>query len=563
MNRLKNEKSPYLLQHASNPVNWYAWQKDAFIEAKKQDKPLFISIGYSTCHWCHVMAEECFQDREVAQLLNDFFIPIKVDREERKDVDNVYMLVCQLMTGSGGWPLTIIATPDKIPFFAATYIPKQKLMELLIQINNLWKLNREKILKVSDEIMQLLKKVETPKIENKIEITENIFHFCYENLYNTFDLRNGGFGNAPKFPIMPYIKFLFEYYKKYKNEKSLSLGLKTLEAIRLGGIYDQIGGGVHRYSTDKEWKFPHFEKTLYDQALISEMYIDAYKITGKEFYRECFEDIFYYVKNRLMSENGGFYSGEDADIDFYLWDYKDLEGFENLFYVTPEGNFIDEKTGKPTGKNVLIMKNLESLKEFQKKRKILQNIRDKRKKPSIDKKILTDWNSLMSLSFIKAYKITKNREYIEIAEKNINFMLNLLVNKNIIHHRYIDNEVSIIGFIDDYIFFIDALLELSNVIDIKNYFIKAKELFNFVIKHFWDNRFGGFFYTPDFSEIILIRKKEIYDSVIPSANSRAFKIFDLFEKRNYCKKLIDFYSYYINSSPEFFTEFLANCLKYV
>jgi uncharacterized protein YyaL (SSP411 family) len=560
-NRLKNEKSPYLLQHATNPVDWYPWCDAAFNQAKLLDKPVFLSIGYSTCHWCHVMAKEVFEDYETAQLINENFIPIKVDREERKDIDNIYMLACQIMTQNGGWPLTIFTTPEKKPFFAGTYIPKERLKELILQVNNLWKLKRNVVSKTVEKIMSIFQAIENPALSKKWELNDEIINFCYETLYNEFDLRNGGFGKAPKFPVTPNIRFLLNYYLKTKNEKSLGMALKTLESIKLGGIYDQIDGGIHRYSIDEKWFTPHFEKTLYDQALISEMFFKAYNITKDEFYLNSGIDILEYVKENLLSEEGSFYSGEDALIDFYLWEYSEIpEEIKTTLKIEKNGNFIDEKTGERTGKNVLAISNRDDLKKFLKSREKLKDLRKKRKSPEVDRKILTDWNSLMSISFIAAFRVTGDEKYLKIAENNLNFIWDKLFQNNKLYHRIIDNNVNINGYIDDYIFFIDALYSMYETTQNKKYLDNAEKLLNLSIKYFWDNKKGAFFYTPSFSEVVLIRKKEFYDTVIPSGNSRGYKILKKFDK-NLAEKLIDIYSCLIPSQPTIYMEFLSNLIE--
>jgi len=560
-NRLKNEKSPYLLQHATNPVDWYPWCDAAFNQAKLLDKPVFLSIGYSTCHWCHVMAKEVFEDYETAQLINENFIPIKVDREERKDIDNIYMLACQIMTQNGGWPLTIFTTPEKKPFFAGTYIPKERLKELILQVNNLWKLKRNVVSKTVEKIMSIFQAIENPALSKKWELNDEIINFCYETLYNEFDLRNGGFGKAPKFPVTPNIRFLLNYYLKTKNEKSLGMALKTLESIKLGGIYDQIDGGIHRYSIDEKWFTPHFEKTLYDQALISEMFFKAYNITKDEFYLNSGIDILEYVKENLLSEEGSFYSGEDALIDFYLWEYSEIpEEIKTTLKIEKNGNFIDEKTGERTGKNVLAISNRDDLKKFLKSREKLKDLRKKRKSPEVDRKILTDWNSLMSISFIAAFRVTGDEKYLKIAENNLNFIWDKLFQNNKLYHRIIYNNVNINGYIDDYIFFIDALYSMYETTQNKKYLDNAEKLLNLSIKYFWDNKKGAFFYTPSFSEVVLIRKKEFYDTVIPSGNSRGYKILKKFDK-NLAEKLIDIYSCLIPSQPTIYMEFLSNLIE--
>ncbi len=334
LNKLITEKSPYLLQHAYNPVDWFAWTDEAFDKSKQEDKPIFVSIGYSTCHWCHVMEKESFEDEEVAALMNDLFISIKVDREERPDIDGIYMTICQMLTGSGGWPLTIIMTPDKKPFFAGTYFPKSErfgrmgLMQLIPRIKELWQTKRDDLLKSAEEISSAVSK-NTQMISNE-ELNEQVLKKAFSNLKNRFDPEFGGFGNAPKFPTPHNLTFLLRYYKRYKEKSALEMVEKTLTQMRLGGIYDQIGFGFHRYSTDQKWLVPHFEKMLYDQALISNAYVELYQITKNEFYKKTAEEIFEYVLRDMTDSNGGFYSAEDADSEgeegkFYVWTNAELK----------------------------------------------------------------------------------------------------------------------------------------------------------------------------------------------------------------------------------------------
>ncbi len=560
MNRLKFEKSPYLKQHADNPVNWYPWKKETFEKAKKEDKPLFISIGYSTCHWCHVMNEECFQDVEVAKLLNDTFIPVKVDREERRDIDNIYILAAQIMNGNAGWPLNIMATPDKKPFFAATYIPKQSLLKLIPQIKSVWKNEKEKVLNIALQIFNIMRNIENVSKNNNNEIDENILEYTFETLYNEFDVRYGGFSKSPKFPLALNINFLLRYYEKTKNEKALGMALKTLTSIRLGGIFDHVSGGIHRYSVDEKWLIPHFEKTLYDQALISESYINAYEITKDDFYLSSAKKIIDYVVNELSDFKWGFYSGQDADAEYYIWSEKELvksfgDGIREIFDISEEGNFFDEKTGKKTGKNVLSIKSIDKLEKVEKIVNKLKTLRNKRKKPDIDKKILLDWNSLMIKSLLKYYLNSKDERFLQIARKNLDFLIENFKKNDKYFHQIIDNELMIDGFIDDYIFLIDAILTLYEIIDEKKYLNIAKDIMDLTLKYFWDNENGGFFFSAEFVEDIPLRKKEFIDSVIPSGNSRAIQVFKLlskYEKRNSYEKLkeelVNLYSNFLKKS---------------
>jgi len=552
-NRLSFEKSPYLLQHANNPVDWFPWSDEAFKIAKADDKPIFLSIGYSTCHWCHVMEHESFEDEKVAALMNDSFISIKVDREERPDIDGIYMTVCQMLTGSGGWPMTIIMTPDKKPFFAGTYFPKENrfgrpgLIELLSKINELWKTKREEILKSAEDISAVIKKSQLRNSGNEIEI--EIFDKAYKEFERRFDKENGGFGSSPKFPTPHNLIFLLRYWKRKNESNALGMVEKTLEKIRLGGIYDHVGFGFHRYSTDSEWLVPHFEKMLYDQAQLAVVYIEAYQITKNIFYKKTAEEILTYVLRDMTSPDGGFYSAEDADSEgeegrFYLWDFDELKSFlhddeikfiENVFNIESGGNWIDHVKGIMNGTNILNMK--KSVKELEvelkmtaeeisKKtetiRKKLFIKREKKIHPYKDDKILTDWNSLMISALAKAYQVFNNEKYLTAAEKSAGFIFDKLFKKDSkLLHRFRDNEAAIDANIDDYAFLISSLLDLYEAGFNIKYLKSAIQLNEDFIKHFWDNETGGFFFTSNESEKILIRQKEIYDGAIPSGNSIA------------------------------------------
>ncbi|MEW5819398.1 MAG: thioredoxin domain-containing protein [Cyanobacteriota bacterium] len=552
-NRLIKEKSPYLLQHAYNPVNWYPWCEEAFSAAKEENKMIFLSIGYSTCHWCHVMEKESFEDTEVANLLNESFICIKVDREERPDIDNIYMNVCQIITSSGGWPLTIILTSDRKPFYVDTYIPKtdsllrQGLMGLVPKLNDLWNNHREKIINSSDEITKVL--IESQKKLPGEKINENIIYKAYKILFNQFDDLFGGFGNAPKFPGSHNLIFLLRYWKKTGDIKALEMVEKTLKAMRFGGIFDHIGYGFHRYSTDNKWLLPHFEKMLYDQAMLSLAYIEAFEATKDEFYANTAKEIFEYVLRSLRGEEKAFYSGEDADSEnkegiFYLWNESEINSalteeesklFKMRYNITPDGNIIDEITHNKTGKNLPYLKNnLEETFSSQNStfdcmknsvQQILRKlfyIREKRTHPGKDDKILTDWNGLMIAALAKGGKVFHDDNYIQAAKEALEFIFNKLQsNEGLLYHCYRDNSVSKISFIDDYSFIIFGLLELYEATFQVEYLKRAISLNKTLIKHYWDEISGGFYFTADYNEEILLRKKEYFDSAIPSGNSIA------------------------------------------
>ena len=551
-NRLINEKSPYLLQHAHNPVNWYPWCDEAFTRAAEENKPVFLSIGYSTCHWCHVMEKESFEDIEVAELMNREVIAVKVDREERPDLDNVYMTVCQILTGNGGWPLTIFMTPDKVPFFAGTYIPKNTrfgrmgLMELIPRVKDVWQNRKNEVLASAERIQDALKSVDTLAPGQKPD--ESVLDKAYRELEGRFDNEFGGFGNAPKFPGAHNLLFLLRYWKRTGNKKAIEMVEKTLLNMRRGGIYDHIGFGFHRYSTDREWLLPHFEKMLYDQAMLTIAYIETYQATGKSEYGSTAKEIFTYVLRDMTSPEGGFYSALDADSEgeegrFYVWKERELrkiigsgaDPFIEFFNIQKEGNFKEEATGKATGENILyvskpvgqIAKELDiPLFELEEKLsqtgKLLFEEREKRVHPCRDDKILTDWNGLMIAAFSLGSKAFDDRKYADAAKKSADFILNKMYKKDgTLLHRYREKESAIEGNADDYAFLIWGLTELYEATFEVKYLKHAIELNDYFITHFRDSKRGGFFFTPDNGEDLLVRKREIYDGAIPSGNSVA------------------------------------------
>jgi uncharacterized protein YyaL (SSP411 family) len=551
-NNLMNEKSPYLLQHAHNPVDWHPWNDRAFRKALEEDKPIFLSIGYSTCHWCHIMAHESFEDPEVAKLMNETFVSIKVDREERPDIDKTYMLACQLMTNSGGWPLTILMTPDKKPFFAGTYIPKTSrfgrmgLMELIPKVKDLWRHNRQELISSSERISYALNEISSESPGHSLDVKS--LDKAYSQLSMRFDDDHGGFGRAPKFPAPHNLLFLLRYWRRTQELSALEMVKKTLIAIRQGGIYDQVGHGFHRYSTDDHWLVPHFEKMLYDQALLALVYIEAYQATGDEFFATTAKEIFEYVLRDMRSEEGGFYSAEDADSEgeegkFYLWSEEEINHLLSLEQITilkslynskKEGNYIDEAQGKRTGKNILHMTS--SLQELSRElnydyNEFLEKVgeinsllfaeRSKRIHPYKDDKILTDWNGLMIAALSKGGFILNEKKYIDAAIKAVSFIKkNLMTDEGILIHNYRQGPSNIPGFLDDYAFLIWGLLNLYEATFELDYLKCAIELNEIQLKLFWDDYVGGgFYFSPADSEVLMARQKEIYDGAIPSGNS--------------------------------------------
>lgn len=559
-NRLKYEKSPYLLQHAYNPVDWYPWGEEAFEKARKENKPVFLSIGYSTCHWCHVMEHESFEDEQVARLMNESFVSIKVDREERPDLDNIYMTICQMLTGHGGWPLTIIMTPDNKPFFAGTYFPKESrfgrmgMLELAPLVKQIWETKHGEVLGSADKIIDALKG-ESRSSEGGQGLDRSTLELAYKQLSDRFDSVHGGFGSSPKFPTAHNFLFLLHYWKRGLTgltdggDNALSMVEKSLEAMRLGGVYDHIGFGFHRYSTDPEWLVPHFEKMLYDQALLAIAYVEAYQATGKEIYKNTAREIFTYVLRDMTSPEGGFYSAEDADSEgeegkFYLWTEEEIleilgqeEGglFIQIFNVRKDGNFSDEATGVKTGGNILHLRTpMTKVASFlnvpeqeleyrvESARAKLFSVRESRVHPYKDDKILTDWNGLMIAALAKAGQAFDEPEYVEAAKRASDFVLHKMRGENDrLLHRYREGGAGIQGNLDDYVFLIWGLIELYEAAFDVSYLKTALDLNEDLVNHFWDDEGGGFYFAPDDGEKLLVRRKEIYDGALPSGNAVA------------------------------------------
>ncbi len=595
-NKLINEKSPYLLQHAYNPVNWYPWVDEAFEKAKIEDKPIFLSIGYSTCHWCHVMEKESFEDEAVANLMNDAFISIKVDREERPDIDGIYMSVCQMITGSGGWPLTIVMTPDKKPFFTGTYFPKHNrfnrigMMELVPRLKEVWITKKDEVLKSANEIASSLNKQNT--FYDTTEIDESLLDKAYDELSKRYDETKGGFGNAPKFPSPHNLLFLLRYWKRKNQSKALEMVEKTLTEMRLGGIYDHLGFGFARYSTDQHWLVPHFEKMLYDQAMLVMAYTEAYLVTKNEFYKETVKEILEYVLRDMTHPEGGFYSAEDADSEgeegkFYLWDADELRNILEkdesdfairVFNFADDGNWIDESKGTMPGTNILHLNkssneyaeelNL-SEDDFRKRlesiRKKLFSFREKRIHPHKDDKVLTDWNGLMISAFAKASQAFDDNRYAEVAIKSNTFIEKFLTKKDgRLIHRFREGESGLPAHIDDYAFLINALIDLYETTFEIKYLKRAIELNDILMKEFWDEQNGGFYFTSSKSEELIARQKDVYDGAIPSGNSVAllnlvrlsrFTSNIYFEKK--ASVLVKSFSGYVSKSPSAFCMFMC------
>ena len=541
MNRLANEQSPYLLQHADNPVDWYPWGKEAFKKARELDRPIFLSIGYSTCHWCHVMEHESFEDDSVAKLLNDSFISIKVDREELPEIDHVYMSVCQAMTGGGGWPLTIVMTPAKEPFFAGTYFPKDKrggrsgLFQILPMIADAWNSKRQDIMTSVGQVKNYLDQLNSKPAGNNF--STELINRAYDQFRNGFDEEYGGFFRAPKFPSPHNLIFLMRYHHSFDNKIALDMATKTLKQMRLGGIYDHIGFGFHRYSTDRHWLVPHFEKMLYDQAMIAMAYTEAYHITGEDIFAQTAREIFTYVLRDMTASEGGFFSAEDADSEgeegkFYIWteqEIKEVLGedygkeFNDIFSITTPGNYRDESSGKETRLNIPHLKNYNAngSNDFESAREKLFNIREKRIHPLKDDKILTDWNGLMIAALAKAAIVLDEPVYLDAAEKAAEFVLHSISKGERLLKRYRNGVAALDAHLDDYAFMAWGLLELYEATFATKYLSQALDLMNIMVEDFWDDKNGGFFLGSDQSEKLIVRSKTAYDGAIPSGNSVA------------------------------------------
>lgn len=525
---LKNETSPYLLQHSENPVNWYPWRQEAFEKARAEDKPIFLSIGYSSCHWCHVMAHESFESLKTAEILNEKFISIKVDRDERPDIDSVYMSVCQAFTGSGGWPMSIFMTWDKKPFFAGTYFPPYSrngmpgFFELLNAISSQWQNNRYKLINSADMIIKQLKMQD---IHNK-PVNGNPIEEAVQIFSESFDSVNGGFGSAPKFPSPHNLMFLTMYAYLTNNDKALHMVEKTLIQMRKGGIFDQIGCGFSRYSTDNLYLTPHFEKMLYDNALMIISYSAVYSITKNNIYLNTAEKTADYVLREMTSTEGGFYSAQDADSEgvegkYYTFSLKEIlsvlgeEGgrkFAGLFDITEAGNF-------ESGNIPNLLKSNDLTSDLSEEIKKLYNYRKNRMKLRIDDKILVSWNSMMISALSILYRISGNEKYLNSAKKSQKFIENNLCKNKRIYTSFRNGNRSGKSFLDDYAYYISALTELYNSTLNKDYLNKAEFFCSEAVKLFADNKNGGFYLSEINNCELFINPKETFDGAVPSGNS--------------------------------------------
>ncbi|WP_043630838.1 thioredoxin domain-containing protein [Desulfovibrio sp. TomC] len=553
-NRLIHEKSPYLQQHAYNPVDWHPWGEEAFALARSEDKPVFLSIGYSTCHWCHVMERESFEDEDIAALLRATVVAVKVDREERPDLDSLYMAFCQALTGRGGWPLSVFLTPDGQPFFAGTYFPKESgygrtgMRELLQRVHMAWKTNRQAVIGNADQILEAVRDQMAAAGSAAAEPTESELESGKAQLTAIFDAENGGFGGAPKFPAPHNLLFLLREYRRTGAADCLSMVRASLDAMRRGGVYDQVGFGLHRYATDAHWFLPHFEKMLYDQALAAMAYTEAFLATGEPSYKQTALEIFEYVRRDLTSPDGLFWSAEDADSEgvegkFYLWNAAELRallGEDAAFFMaaygaSEDGNSHDEATGEQTGGNILFQPNplgnvaataglgAEALERLERCRQVLLAAREKRVRPLCDDKVLTDVNGLMIAALAKAARAFDDEELAARARQAADgIVAKLGLPGGRLLHRLRDGEAAIAGMLDDYAFLAWGLTELYQTVFDTGYLRQAIVLSQTLLDHFADAGEGGFYLTPDDVEALLLRQKIFYDAAIPSGNSAAF-----------------------------------------
>ncbi len=575
-NRLIDETSPYLLQHAHNPVNWYSWGEEALQLAKTEDKPILVSIGYSACHWCHVMEKESFEDVATAEIMNKHFINIKIDREERPDLDNIYMDAVQAMTGSGGWPLNVFLTPDAKPFYGGTYFPPQKAFnrpswkEVLISISQAYKEKRHEIDAQSENLTEHMMKSNRfgfQKIAEDEIFTREKYDEVFKNVIKVADKDWGGFGKAPKFPQTFTIDYLLRYYHTTKNNEALDQALLSLDKMIEGGIYDQIGGGFARYSTDTEWLAPHFEKMLYDNALLISILSDAYRLTKNVRYQEVINETMEFIRRELFDKNEkGFYAALDADSEgvegkFYVWSIEEIVNILGAnaplycaFYdISQEGNWehqnilhVKKSLEKFAAENNISIEDLKNkLSEWNKK--LLQE-RNKRIKPALDDKIILGWNALMNTACSKAYSATGDEAYKTLAIENMDFLLSKFAAKqpDEFHHTWKNGQAKFPAFLDDYAFLIEALIGLHEITADRKWLYTAKAINEYVIKNFSEEETGFFFYTPSDQKDIIVRKKEVHDGAVPSGNSvmaqNLWKLSLLFANKKWSQRCLDMVS---------------------
>jgi uncharacterized protein YyaL (SSP411 family) len=547
-NRLIKETSPYLLQHAHNPVDWFPWGEEAFAVARRDQKPVLLSIGYSACHWCHVMEHESFENEAIAKLMNDNFVNIKVDREERPDLDQIYMNAVQMMTQHGGWPMTVFLTPDAIPFYAGTYFPPQDRYNMpgfprvLLSVADAFRERRDDITQTAESVLGELKRA-TALVESNEVLTTDLLDAAFRGIIKNYDATNGGFGGAPKFPPAMTLEFLLHTFYRTGNRRALEIVQHTCRKMADGGIHDQLGGGFHRYSTDARWLVPHFEKMLYDNALLSRLYLHYYQVTKDDWAREVAEGILDYVAREMTDPLGGFYSTQDADSErvegkFFVWTLAEVETllgkrdaalFAAYYNVTPDGNFeganilnIKQDLAEVAAREKLTVEELKAT--LGKARKTLFATREKRVKPARDEKVLTSWNGLMLASFAEAGAILDRRDYSDIARKNARFVLDNLRRDGLLLRSHKDGQAKLNAYLEDYSFYVDGLVALFEATGELEWFIEARNLCDVMLEEFWDDEGGGFFFTGNSHEQLIVRAKDFFDNATPSGNSVAAEV---------------------------------------
>ena len=598
-NRLFLENSPYLLQHAHNPVNWHPWSEEAFKEAKKHNHPILLSVGYSTCHWCHVMEEESFEDLEIARYMNENYIAIKVDREERPDIDSVYMNAVQMLTGRGGWPMTVWLTPDKKPFYGGTYFPPRTgdrgshtgFLPLLKQLKQIYRDQQKEIAQSSDRLHEILQKNLQASVNTKSALNKNIFSTLVQQVKNIWDPVHGGIRGAPKFPSSFPFRALLRAYLKNKDELVLKALHKSLTSMMNGGLQDHIGGGFHRYSTDPQWLVPHFEKMLYDQALLAVIYLEAYQLSKKDSYRITAKNILNYVMRDMQSEQGGFYSATDADSlsdkgkghkeegFYFTWLPEELDqALDKVSARLIKGYYNVSAAGNFEGRNIFYVhadlsemaKELKlSLAEAEEKlnsarEKLYQFRNKKRKKPLRDEKVLTAWNGLMISAFVTGYFVLNEKKYLEQAEKSAQFVLSNMFHKNQLYRAWKNGKAYIPAYLEDYAFLMTGLLDLFEWTGNIHWLKKALELDRILENSFEDKKNGGFFMTSDKQEKLLVREKPLYDGAEPSGNAVAslnlLRLAELTGKISYkqrAEKALKMVSESLNNNPLAYSEWMV------
>jgi len=530
-NHLISESSPYLLQHAHNPVEWYPWGDEAFAKARSENKPVLLSVGYSACHWCHVMAHESFENEDIAQLMNDLFVNIKVDREERPDLDQIYMNAVQMMTHHGGWPMTVFLTPDGVPFYGGTYFPPQDRYNMpgfprvLISVAEAYRDRQNDITETGTSLLNELRRLSEPSASSQ-PVEKELLDGAYASIVRSYDSVNGGFGGAPKFPPAMALEFLLRTYARTGNKEALEMVRHTCEKMARGGMYDQLGGGFHRYSTDAKWLVPHFEKMLYDNALLSRVYLHYFQVTQDPLARETAEGILDYVLREMTDPAGGFYSTQDADSEghegkFFVWDFDEIKSvlgeteasvFIRFYKVSEDGNF--------EGKNILNVNPLATKPNAETLHKLFE-VREKRVKPDRDEKIITAWNGLMLASFAEAGVILGRTDYTDAARKNAEFILAKLRRDGLLLRTYKDGVAKFNAYLEDYAFLIEGLVTLYETGGEFRWLKEAIALTDRMIEEFWDNDGAGFFFTGTSHENLIVRSKDYFDNAIPSGNSVA------------------------------------------